>query len=80
MSSLKKNKEPTSFIFTLVFQLKVIVMAKESRASMVTPGADWSNNDNQLQFPLTLTPRGAASFFIVSYCERYFDRDPLSGN
>ncbi|KAF9324433.1 hypothetical protein BG006_000526 [Podila minutissima] len=44
--------------------LKVIVTAKESRAAMVTPGADWSNNDNQLQFPLSLTPRGAASFFI----------------
>ncbi|KAF9214821.1 hypothetical protein BGZ59_002881 [Podila verticillata] len=44
--------------------LKVIVAAKESRAFMVTPGADWSNNDNQLQFPLTLTPRAAASFFI----------------
>ncbi|ORZ18426.1 hypothetical protein BCR41DRAFT_395679 [Lobosporangium transversale] len=44
--------------------IKVHVTEKESRAYMVSLGADWSNNDNSLQFPLTLAPRAAASYFI----------------
>ncbi|KAF8937544.1 hypothetical protein EDD21DRAFT_367419 [Dissophora ornata] len=44
--------------------VKLIVTEKEPRAYLVNLGSDWSNNDNVLQFPLTLAPRAPASFFI----------------
>ncbi|KAF9199551.1 hypothetical protein BGZ49_010312 [Haplosporangium sp. Z 27] len=45
--------------------IKLIVTEKEARANLVNTGTDWSNNDNPLQFPLALSPRGAASYFVL---------------
>ncbi|KAF9115294.1 hypothetical protein BGX27_008296 [Mortierella sp. AM989] len=47
----------------LYSNIKVIVSQKETRAHAVSLGADWSNNDNAMQYPLVLTPRLAASYF-----------------
>ncbi|KAG0380111.1 hypothetical protein BGX24_010141 [Mortierella sp. AD032] len=44
--------------------VKVTLAGKESKANMVSLGYDWSNNDNPLQLPITLVPRGPTSFFI----------------
>ncbi|KAF9131363.1 hypothetical protein BGW39_001871 [Mortierella sp. 14UC] len=44
--------------------VKVTLAGKETKANLVSFGFDWSNNDNPLQFPLTLVPRGPTSFFI----------------
>ncbi|KAF8965004.1 hypothetical protein BGZ46_000670, partial [Entomortierella lignicola] len=44
--------------------IKLIVTEKEARAHLVNTGTDWSNNDNPLQFPLALSPRGATSYFV----------------
>ncbi|KAF9430688.1 hypothetical protein BGZ94_004904 [Podila epigama] len=44
--------------------LKVVVSDKESKAYLVTYGADWSNNDIQIQFPLSLSPKAHISYFI----------------
>ncbi|KAG0199311.1 hypothetical protein BGX28_007382 [Mortierella sp. GBA30] len=44
--------------------IKVIVSDKETRAHLVSLGADWSNNDNALQLPLSLVPRAPTSYFI----------------
>lgn len=50
-----------------VKQVKVTLAGKETKANLVSFGFDWSNNDNPLQFPLTLVPRAPTTFFIVSY-------------
>ncbi|CAO3574288.1 unnamed protein product [Mortierella alpina] len=44
--------------------VKVVVSEKDTRAHLVTLGADWSNNDHALPLPLSLTPRGPTSYFI----------------
>ncbi|KAI1306745.1 hypothetical protein EDD11_004671 [Mortierella claussenii] len=44
--------------------VKLVVTDKEPKAHLVSLGADWSNNDNALPFPLTLSPRAPASYFI----------------
>ncbi|KAF9575462.1 hypothetical protein EC968_003067 [Mortierella alpina] len=44
--------------------VKVVVTEKDTRAHLVTLGADWSNNDHILPLPLSLTPRGPTSYFI----------------
>ncbi|KAF9946351.1 hypothetical protein BGZ65_009808, partial [Modicella reniformis] len=44
--------------------VKLTVNGKDSKAHLVSLGADWSNNDNIMQFPLTLTPRGPSTYFI----------------
>ncbi|KAF9349231.1 hypothetical protein BGX26_012433 [Mortierella sp. AD094] len=49
---------------TPILEIKLIVTEKESRAHVVNIGTDWSNNDNALQFPLVLSPRAAASYFV----------------
>ncbi|KAK3807751.1 MAG: hypothetical protein J3Q66DRAFT_356391 [Benniella sp.] len=45
--------------------IKLTITDKQPRAHLVTLGADWSNNDNILPLPLTLSPRGPATFFIA---------------
>ncbi|KAF9352729.1 hypothetical protein BGX34_012007 [Mortierella sp. NVP85] len=45
--------------------IKLTITDKQPRAHLVTLGADWSNNDNILPFPLTLSPRAPATFFIL---------------
>ncbi|KAF9298950.1 hypothetical protein BKA57DRAFT_461350 [Linnemannia elongata] len=44
--------------------VKVTLAGKETKANLVSFGFDWSNNDNPLQFPLTLVPRAPTTFFI----------------
>ncbi|OAQ33095.1 hypothetical protein K457DRAFT_107346 [Linnemannia elongata AG-77] len=44
--------------------VKVTLAGKETKANLVSLGFDWSNNDNPLQFPLTLVPRAPTTFFI----------------
>ncbi|KAG0234650.1 hypothetical protein BGX31_004498 [Mortierella sp. GBA43] len=44
--------------------VRLTVTGKETKAYLVTLGADWSNNDNIVQYPFLLVPRAPATFFI----------------
>ncbi|KAF9585968.1 hypothetical protein BGW38_010736 [Lunasporangiospora selenospora] len=44
--------------------VKVTVSDKDPKASLVSLGTDWSNNDNTLPSPLVLSPRGQSSYFV----------------
>ncbi|GJJ72133.1 ER membrane protein complex subunit 7 [Entomortierella parvispora] len=44
--------------------MRLVVSDQQAKAYIVSIGADWSNNDNAITFPITLVPRAPAMYFI----------------